>query len=99
MLSSQRIKAAPTLEFLITRAQPRDALPEVAPLTHPLAMLAVANLPATPVNDLQLSMIAAVEAVRQQRELPPQEVEQLRQRVPTVAHMAQYFKDVGMTNP
>jgi hypothetical protein len=99
MLSSQRIKAAPTLEFLITRDQPRDTIPEIAPLTHPLAMLAVANLPATPVNNLQLSMITAVEAVRQQRELQPQEVEHLRQRVPTVAHMAQYFKEVGMTNP
>ena len=99
MLSSQRIKAAPTLEFLLTRDQPRDTLPEIASLTHPLAMLAVANLPETPVNDLQLSMIAAVETVRQQRELQPQEVAHLRQRVPTVAHMAQYFKDVGMTNP
>ena len=62
-------------------------------------MLAAANLPAMPINDLQLSMIAAVEAVRQQRELQPQEIEHLRQRVPTVAHMAQYFKEVGMTNP
>jgi phospholipase C len=99
MLPSQRIKAAPTLEFLITRDQPRDALPAIAPLAHPLAMLAAANLPARPVNDLQLSMIAAVEAVRRQRELSPQEVEQLRQRVPTVAHMAQYFKEIGLTNP
>jgi hypothetical protein len=48
---------------------------------------------------LQLSMTAAVEAVRQQRELQPQEVEHLRQRVPTVAHMAQYFKEMGLTNP
>jgi len=98
MLSSQRIKAAPTLEFLITRDEPRDTLPEVAPLTNPLAMLAVANLPATPVNDLQLSMIAAVESLRQLRELQPQEIEHLRQRVPTVAAMAQYFKEAGMTN-
>jgi hypothetical protein len=58
----------------------------------------VANLPETPVNDLQLSMLAAVETVRQQRELQPQEIEHLRQRVPTVAHMLQYFKEVGMTN-
>jgi phospholipase C len=99
MLSSQRIKAAPTLEFLITRDQPRDMLPDVAPLATPLAMLAVANLAATPVNDLQLSMIAAVESIRQLRELQPQEVEHLRQRVPTVADMAQYFNEVGMTNP
>jgi phospholipase C len=54
MLSSQRIKAAPTLEFLLTRDQPRDSLPEVAPLAHPVALLAVADLLATPVNDLQL---------------------------------------------
>jgi phospholipase C len=99
MLPSQRIKAAPTLEFLITRKQPRDTLPVVSPLRHPVAILAVANLQATPVNDLQRSMIAAVEAVRQQRELQPQEIMDLRQRLPTVAHMAQYFKDVGMTNP
>ena len=51
-----------------------------------------------PINDLQLGMITTVESVRQQRELQPQEVEHLRQRVPTVAHMAQYFKEVGMTN-
>jgi phospholipase C len=99
MLSSQRIKAAPTLEFLLARDEPRDTLPEVAPLTHPLALLAVANLPATPLNDLQISMVAAVEAVRQQRALQPQEIEHLRQRVPTVAHMAQYFKEMGFTNP
>jgi phospholipase C len=99
ILSSQRIKAAPTLEFLLTRDEPRDTLPEVTPLSHPLALLAVANLPATRVNDLQLSMIAAVEAVRQQRALQPQEIEHLRQRVPTVAHMAQYFKEIGLTNP
>lgn len=98
MLPSQRVAAAPTLEFLITRDQPRDTLPAVAPTAHPLAMLAVANLPATPVNDLQLSMIAAVETVRQQRELGPQEVENLRQRVPTVAHMLKYFEEVGLTN-
>jgi hypothetical protein len=67
--------------------------------TQPQAALAVANLQAMPVNNLQLSMIAAVEAVRQQRELLPQDIEHLRQRVPTVAHMTQYFKDMGMTNP
>jgi phospholipase C len=99
MLPSRRIEAAPTLEFLLTRDQPRDTLPEVAPLTQPVAMLAVTAPPTTPVNALQLSMIAAVEAVRQMRELQPQEVEHLRQRVPTVAHMAQYFKEAGMTNP
>ncbi len=99
MLPSQRIKAAPTLELLLTRDQPRDTLPDVVPLMQPGTMLAVAAPPATPVNALQLSMIAAVEAVRQQRELQPQEVEHLRQRVPTVAHMAQYFEEVGMTNP
>jgi hypothetical protein len=63
-----------------------------------LALLAAADLPATPVNDLQLSMVAAVEAVRQQRALQPQEVEHLRQRVPTLAHVAQYFKDMGFAN-
>jgi hypothetical protein len=61
-------------------------------------MVGVANLPATPVNDLQLSMIAAVEAVRQQRELQPEEVENLRQRMPTVAQMQQYFKAMGLTS-
>jgi phospholipase C len=98
MLASRRIKAAPTLEFLLARNQPRDTLPEIAPLTHPMAMLK-ATLPTTPINDLQLSMIAAVEAIRQQRELQPQEIEQLRQRMPTVTHMTHYFKEVGMTNP
>ena len=31
--------------------------------------------------------------------MQPQEIEHLRQRVPTVAHMAQYFKEMGFTNP
>jgi hypothetical protein len=50
-------------------------------------------------NDQHAPHNVTVEAVRQQRELQPHEVEQLRQRVPTVAHMTQYFKEVGMTNP
>jgi phospholipase C len=99
MLPSQRIKAAPTLEFLLTRDQPRETVPEVAPLTLPVALRAVADLPARPINDLQLSMIAAVESVRQQRELQPQDIEHLRQKVPTVAHMLKYFQEGGMTNP
>jgi hypothetical protein len=48
------------------------------------------------VNDLQLSMIAAVESVRQQRELQPQEIAHLRQRVPTVAQIPLYFKEAGL---
>jgi phospholipase C len=99
MLASERIKAAPTLEFLLTRDLPRTTVPSVAPLTHPAAMAPVANAPAVPVNDLQLSMMASVEAIRQQRQLLPHEVEQLRQRCPTAAHMARYFKDAGLTNP
>jgi hypothetical protein len=86
------------LEFLLTRDVPRDALPEVAALAHPLAMLKMIDDVTTPVNDLQLSMIAAVESVRQQRELQPQEIEHLRQRAPTLAHMVNYFEDAGMTH-
>lgn len=99
MLTSQRVKAAPTVEFLVTRDRPRDTLPPIAPSTQPLAAVAVADLPLRPINDLQLSMVAAVEAVRQQRELQPDEIKHLRQRVPTAAHMVQYFKDAGMLNP
>lgn len=99
MLPSQRIAAAPTLEFLLTCDQPRDTLPAVAPLAPSLALPAVADPATKPVNDLQLSMLAAVETVRQQRELPPQEIEHLRQRMPTVAHMLKYFEDAGMISP
>ena len=69
MLPSQRTKAAPTLEFLLTRDEPQGSLPEVAVAAQLVATLAVANLSAIPINDLQLGMAAAVEAVRQQREL------------------------------
>jgi hypothetical protein len=64
-----------------------------------LALSGVADPTTTSVNDLQLSMLAAVETVRQQRDLPPQEIEHLRQRLPTVAHMLKYLDDAGMTHP
>jgi phospholipase C len=99
MLPSQRVKAAPTLEFLLTRDRPRDALPDITPPAPPVAMAARVSVPTTPINDLQLTMIAAVEAVRQQRELAPQEIEHLRQRVPTAGDMQRYFEEAGMTNP
>jgi hypothetical protein len=82
---------------LLTRDNPRDNVPDIKP--QPGVMFAVAAPPATPVNSLQLSMIAAVETVRQQRELQPQELDQLRLRVPTVAHLTQYFEEAGMTRP
>jgi phospholipase C len=98
MLPSERIKAAPTLEFLLTRDRPREDLPEVAPVSDAVSRR-TAVAPTTPVNDLQLSMMAAVESVRRQRSLQPTEIEQLRQKSPTVGHLRQYFSDAGMTNP
>ena len=98
MLPSQRIAAAPTLEF---PDHARSAWRYTScgyTARAPYGDARVPNFASTPVNDLQLSMIAAVESIRQQRELQPIEIEHLRQRVPTVAHIGLYFKEAGLTN-
>lgn len=48
-----------------------------------------------PLNDLQISMVVAVEEARITRALTPQEIQQLRQRVPSVSHIAAYFQGAG----
>ena len=101
MLPSLRIAAAPTLEFLLTRDEPRETPSAVSltPAISPTASFgsAVATAPTTPVNDLQFSMLVAAERMRQQRELSPAEIADIRQNVPTVADMVQYLKDRGLT--
>jgi hypothetical protein len=87
------------VDYLIATGNDINAAKRIMESYSPSQVPVLSQLPATPINDLQLSMIAAVESVRQQRELQPQEIEHLRQRVPTVAQMTQYFTDVGMTNP
>ena len=95
MLPSQRIVAAPTLELLLTLDQPRGDLP-VIPAAHPhSSLLALAAHAMAPLNDLQLSMIVALEAQRLGRALQPLEVQLLRQRVPNVTHLASFFHGAG----
>jgi phospholipase C len=96
MLPSKRIKAAPTLEFLLTLDQPR-AVPPPIPAAHPqFALFGATDQLLAPLNDLQLSMIVAVEANRLKRGLTAQEVQLLRQSVPNVSHMAAFFHGAGL---
>jgi phospholipase C len=105
MLPSLRVAAAPTLEFLLTRTEARATLPDISAAAPTVGIIAappqgalgaVGPIPATPLNDLQFSMVVAVERTRQQRELLPAEIDDLRQEVPTTAHMVQFFKDRGL---
>ena len=82
MLSSQRIAAAPTLEFLLTRDQPRTDVVTIPSPRPPLVLLATAEDMVAPLNDLQMSMVVAVIADRLKRGLTADEIQQLRQRVP-----------------
>ena len=95
MLPSMRVAAAPTLEFLLTRDQPRAVPADLTPPHEPSSFLALAELAVAPLNDLQISMIVAVEEGRLKRALAPFEVQQLRQRVPNVTHLAAYFQGAG----
>jgi phospholipase C len=95
MLPSRRVASAPTLEFLLTRDQPRsDAVPVPAPHA-PAAFITAAEDLMAPLNDLQLSMVVAVETTRLNRPLAAKEIQQLRQIVPNVTHLAAFFQGAG----
>ena len=95
MLSSKRIGAAPTLEFLLTRDQPRAETVVIPPPLEAPSFLAMAEQAVMPLNDLQISMVVAVEEQRIKRALAADEIQQLRQRVPNVTHLAAYFQGAG----
>jgi phospholipase C len=101
MLTSRRVKAAPTLEFLLTRDQPRPDLAAIPAPLPPPALFTMAETMMAPLNDLQISMIVAMEVGRIKRALTAQEIQLLRQRVPNAAHALAYFQGAGrmpMTN-
>lgn len=100
MLPSLRVAAAPTLEFLLTRDEARTDLPVIARPPRPMFALATNLVEGTmPLNDLQLSMLVALESDRLKRALVPTEIKQLQMRVPTKAHLATYFQSVGRLTP
>jgi phospholipase C len=95
MLPSQRIAAAPTLEFLLTRDQPRPAPADMTGPRQPSPLLALAEQTMAPLNDLQMSMIVAVTEARLKRVLAPLEHQQLRQRVPNATHLMAFLHGAG----
>jgi hypothetical protein len=52
-----------------------------------------------PLNDLQFSMIVALQAAKLHRDLVPDEIGQLRQRVPTKGLAQAFFKATGLFGP
>src|SRR5262249_46816462 len=96
MLPSRRIAAAPTLEFLLTRATPRTDLPALPQPHQPLLPLSAVQEQAQPLNELQFSMVIAVESARRQRALAAEEIGSLRQHVPTKAQVLAFFLGAGL---
>jgi len=54
MLSSKRIRSAPTFESVLTLSSPRTDLPQLSPLNRPTTQVSVADSP----NDLQKSLVS-----------------------------------------
>jgi phospholipase C len=96
MLPSRRIAAAPTLEFLLTRETPRTDHPAMPQPHQPLLQLSAVQEQAQPLNELQFSMVTAVESARRQRALTAEEIASLRQHVPTKAQVLAFFLGAGL---
>lgn len=92
MLASLRIAAAPTLEQLLTRTTPRAVVPAIAKPHHVFMALAPGAEHNEPLNELQKSMLLAVEAEQQKHPLKVAEVVDLLQRVNTKGAFLEYFK-------
>lgn len=100
MLPSKRIAAAPTLDFLLTRDQPRADLPDIPePVRAARGLMAPVEDLARPLNDLQFSMLVAIQAATLHRDLVPEEIAQLRQSVPTKAAFQAFFQGAGRQRP
>jgi phospholipase C len=89
MLSSARIKAAPEFGNVLTRATARTDYPVITPQESLTAWRAMPN--AVP-NDLQKSIMVALETNRIGRSLAPHEVADFLAKVPTRQQMLSYLK-------
>jgi hypothetical protein len=89
MLPSARIKAAPDFGNVLTRTTPRTDLPVTTPLES-LAAWRVAPDVAT--NDLQKSIVIAMETKRLGRSLAVHEVQALTAKTLTRSQMISYMK-------
>jgi phospholipase C len=99
MLPSQRVSAAPTLEFLLTRDEARADLPAIPAPARPKVVMRTLEDLTRPLNDLQFSMLVAVQAAKLHRDLIPEEISQLRQHVPTKGLAQAFFKAAGLLGP
>lgn len=81
MLSSARIASAPTFDTVLTLSVPRSGLPEITPRSDSLT--AFRTLMSEPPNDIQKSIIVALESKRLGRSLAITEVHDLLSKFPT----------------
>ena len=93
MLPSERIKAAPTFSNILTLDNPRKDLPDVKVREDSLQAFRI--LPEEPPNDLQKSMMIAIETKRVGRPLAAHEREELLEKMTTRGQMLSYLKIKG----
>jgi phospholipase C len=89
MLPSARIKAAPGFANVLSRTTPRTDRPVVTPQE---SLAAWRVMPDTAPNDLQKSIMIAMETKRLGRTLAVHEVQDLMAKIPTRRQMISYLK-------
>jgi hypothetical protein len=92
MLPSARIKAAPSFDNIFTRTTPRKDLPSVKAQK---SLTAWRVMPDIVLNDLQKSIMIAIESKRLDRTLAVHEVQGLLAKFPTRRLMLSYLKMTG----
>jgi phospholipase C len=92
MLPSARIKAAPRFDNVVTRASPRLDRPAVTPQE---SLTAWRVMPDVAPNDLQKSIVIAMETKKIGRTLAVHEVKALMAKIPTRRHLLGYLKMKG----
>lgn len=95
MLKSARIKAAPTFGNVLTLDQPRTEGTAEKSMPAQGDVEAFRVSPDTPPNELQKSIVVAMETKRRGRSLAVHEVHQLLEKVPTRGHLAEHLKLKG----
>ncbi|MGO9606880.1 MAG: alkaline phosphatase family protein [Candidatus Binataceae bacterium] len=90
MLPSDRISAAPTFDGVLTRGLPRTELAEIAAPIDSLTAFRIAM--SEPPNDLQKSIVIALESKRLGHALTIPEVHNLLSKFPTRGLLMTYFR-------
>jgi phospholipase C len=90
MLTSARLKAAPSFENVLTRSEPNRFTEEVKPREDNLAALRISM--SEPLNDVQKSIVVAMEAKRAGRAFAINEVHDLLAKIPTRGHLMSFLK-------